>query len=320
MLRMLSCWLLFLCIASACKEVPSAPAHPQRKRAPKHAVAYQLARGNVYGLFIGVQDYTKLPRLRYAASDACKVFNAFHKYGQLKAENAFVLLDKGRTCENAQHVYSADRTTLFGKSDKGGLLNRVKGLAVQPTDRIILYFAGHGVRQASTLHLAFSGLQKDHRNTKKAGFSIQELKHTFHSETMLNPQLFLLLDTCHAGLSFKPIDTQRYLQPFMANGRLLFASSRNGEKAVEWFQKKSGLFTHYLVEGLEGKADKNLDGYIDHLELISYTTQQVTYMAPQIKKEQHIAKRYHFFQQPVHFVSATGMLYLTRYENALKRK
>jgi len=48
-------------------------------------------------------------------------------------------------------------------------------------------------------------------------------------------------------------------------------SSRNSQTSLEIPSLKNGAFTHYLVEGLKGSADRNKDKTITVSEMFSYT-------------------------------------------------
>ncbi len=56
----------------------------------------------------------------------------------------------------------------------------------------------------------------------------------------------------------------------MASGSSVFTSSQRLEEAIEGY-KGHGLFTYTLVEGLNGEADGNNDGFISLNELKGFT-------------------------------------------------
>jgi hypothetical protein len=73
----------------------------------------------------------------------------------------------------------------------------------------------------------------------------------------------------------------------------VIAASR--DDAFESPKQRGSLFTHFFIEGLEGKADLNHDGKITMGELFDYAK-------PRVKRER-------FDQEPDQFVAAQGELY-----------
>ncbi|MDR1385628.1 MAG: hypothetical protein LBJ67_17535, partial [Planctomycetaceae bacterium] len=71
----------------------------------------------------------------------------------------------------------------------------------------------------------------------------------------------------------KSVDQAKPLQTFYdpPKGIVLFQSCAKGELSYEDGEIKQGFFTHYLVEGLEGKA-KDKNGNVTLFSLASYVT------------------------------------------------
>ena len=73
--------------------------------------------------------------------------------------------------------------------------------------------------------------------------------------------------------------SNRYLKKLSetGEGRVIFTASQDGQIAVDsrFTKRKTGLFTHYLLEALSGVADENSDGIVSLGETIDYTTDLV---------------------------------------------
>jgi hypothetical protein len=83
------------------------------------------------------------------------------------------------------------------------------------------------------------------------------------------------------------------------------------EVSLEISNMNHGLFTHYLIEGLQGKGDKDRDGLVTIDELYEYVYDNVS---------RH-ARKFGGSMRPVRKGSVTGKIYLTRYESGqLKKK
>ena len=65
------------------------------------------------------------------------------------------------------------------------------------------------------------------------------------------------------------------------------ASSRPSEVSMELPELGHGVFTYYLVQGLQGAADLNRDGIVTLQELYEYVEQQVTRKSRMVGGNQH---------------------------------
>ena len=89
-------------------------------------------------------------------------------------------------------------------------------------------------------------------------------------------------------------------------GKIVFSASKADQKSLEVPELGHGLFTHVLLEGLNGKADKvcgDGDGRVTAGELKHYLDEQVPAQA----------RKYGGNQTPVtQMLDAWGKVYLTR--------
>jgi uncharacterized caspase-like protein len=58
-------------------------------------------------------------------------------------------------------------------------------------------------------------------------------------------------------------------------GRVVMAACNENQVSQESSALKAGMFTQALVEGLDGKADRDGNGRVDILELFNYSTRRV---------------------------------------------
>jgi uncharacterized caspase-like protein len=100
----------------------------------------------------------------------------------------------------------------------------------------------------------------------------------------------VIFDTCYAGdaggkmasaLINKEITSTRGLSNKDAidllkieSGASIFSASSSIQQAIEGYNNH-GLFTYFLAQGLNGKADKDSDGYVDLAELRKYVKKNV---------------------------------------------
>jgi uncharacterized caspase-like protein len=59
-------------------------------------------------------------------------------------------------------------------------------------------------------------------------------------------------------------------------GRVILAASSGQEVALESAERGHGIFTYFLLRGLEGAADADADGRIDTGEIYKFISEKVT--------------------------------------------
>jgi hypothetical protein len=154
-------------------------------------------------------------------------------------------------------------------------------------DLLLLYFSGHGVRdELGVLYLAV-------KNTNRLRLRSTAIKSDFIREAMdqsRSKRQVLILDCCNSGafLQGTKAATGVSIGTAMAfesgYGRVVLTASDSTQYAWEGDkiigETDNSLFTHYLVEGLEGKADLDGDGRITVDELYDYAYEKVKLSTP----------------------------------------
>ena len=156
----------------------------------------------------------------------------------------------------------------------------------KPNDLLILYFSGHGVRdEFGTLYLTA-------KNTNRSRLRSTAIKSDFIHETMdqsRSKRQVLILDCCNSGAF--PQGTKAEVggvmgmgTAFQGYGRFVLTASDSTQFAWEGNKvigkTDNSLFTHFLVQGLEGNADRDGDGKITVDELYDYAYEQVKLSTP----------------------------------------
>ncbi|MBN9382169.1 MAG: caspase family protein [Chitinophagaceae bacterium] len=225
--------------------------------------------------------------LKYPVKDAQDVTTLFKSQsGRFGKINTILLQDAQVTRQSVR--------TLRGQLTK-----------TRPDDMVILFFAGHGLRDKElNYYLSTYGCDFDHPST--ASLPYDELVSLLDS--IPARQKLMLLDACNSGeldkesvlahqqgntLPGEPVtraggtspnltEIQGPENPFRlmlslftdlrpSNGTSIIAASSAVEPAAEGDQWNNGVFTHCLLEGLKGKkADINKDGKIMLSELLEY--------------------------------------------------
>lgn len=157
----------------------------------------------------------------------------------------------------------------------------------KPDDLLVLYFSGHGVRdELGALYLAV-------KNSNRFRLRSTALKSDFIREAMdqsRSRRQVLILDCCNSGAfahgtkgaTGVSIGTATVFEA--GYGRIILTASDVTQFAWEGNQvigeTDNSLFTHFLVEGLEGEADLDGDGRITVDELYDYAYERVKLATP----------------------------------------
>src|SRR5215212_4876182 len=133
----------------------------------------------------------------------------------------------------------------------------------KPSDLLVLYFSGHGVRdEYGSLYLAV-------KNTNRSRLRSTAIKSDFIREAMdqsRSKRQVLILDCCNSGAFTQGIKAATGVSIGTASafeagyGRMILTASDSTQFAWEGNQvmgeTDNSLFTHFLVQGLEGEADR----------------------------------------------------------------
>ena len=157
----------------------------------------------------------------------------------------------------------------------------------KPDDLLVLYFSGHGVRdELGVLYLAV-------RNTNRARLRSTAVKSDYIRESMdqsRSKRQVLILDCCNSGAYAQGTKAATGVSIGTATafeggyGRIILTASDStqfaweGDKVIG--ETSNFLFTHFLVEGLEGEADNDGDGRITVDELYDYAYEKVRLTTP----------------------------------------
>ena len=150
-------------------------------------------------------------------------------------------------------------------------------------DLLLLYFSGHGVRdEMGSLYLAL-------RNTSRSRLRATALRSDFIREAMdqsRSKRIVLILDCCNSGafahgtkaITGGSVGTASAFEG-TGYGRIVLTASDSTQFAWEGDrvigETQNSLFTHFLIKGLEGEADRDSDGRITVDELYDFAFEQI---------------------------------------------
>ncbi len=196
----------------------------------------------------------------------------------------------GKDAEDFARVLRDEK--LCGFDEVRVLLNQLSSTVIEavdeffdqkkPDDLLVLYFSGHGLRdELGSLYLAF-------KNTIRSRLRSTAIKDEYIRGAMdqsRSKRQVVILDCCNSGAfpqgtKAEVGGTMGLTQAFQGYGRFVLTASDStqfaweGDKVIG--ETDNSLFTHFLVKGLEGEADKDGDGKITVDELYDYTYDQIS--------------------------------------------
>ncbi len=219
-----------------------------------------------WALVIGINNYLRAPKLRYAVQDAKAVVDVLVSGYGFKRENIIELYDADATKERI--MQSFDR------------LRRVAG----EDDRVFVFFAGHGITEVlpdgreKGFILPYEGSREELLTTSISTDQLNEI-----SQIMRAKHLFIVMDACYGGLIFaraQPISAEALDYVKIISTRVARKALTAGGRDQPVFDTGPGghsIFTYYFIDGLRTRsADLNRDGIITTSELMDYIGPRVT--------------------------------------------
>jgi tetratricopeptide (TPR) repeat protein len=216
-----------------------------------------------YALVVGVGTYPRLDKnfqLEFAEKDAESIYSVLisPEGGNFRAENVHRLIGAQATKENITRE-----------------LEEWLPSVAKPEDRVVIYFAGHGFLYQGAGYLApYDFAMQD---PAKFGYPMKSLGSVIGGKIKARWKV-LLTDSCHSGV-IAPEDSAQLNSHLVNLTQSLFSltASRDRERSFEspdW-GGGHGVFTYYVVKGLEGLADENTDSIVTADELAEYVRRNV---------------------------------------------
>jgi len=261
--------------------VPSAkPAKEDRalevvKEMRRHAVSSRVGR---WAVVVGISDYKYdtrwdrvkgIPDLRFADRDA----RAFAKFlmspqgGAFPPDHVLLLTDRKATVKEVRKAI-------------GDFLARSL-----EDDLVIIFYAGHGVpdpKNPDNLYLICYDTEPG--NYYGTALPMWEIDVAL-DRTIRSKRVFVFADACHSagvgGGRAKSLSNKfnQYIEKLAASkeGITKITASRADEISQERENLGGGhgVFTYYLLQALEGRADENRDGFVTMTEAYDYLYDRV---------------------------------------------
>jgi len=235
----------------------------------------QPARDAV-AIIIGIQNYKLIPKAEYASQDAQDFYDYASRALGIKQENIKLLIDD--------------------EADVSGILTTFQEwlpLKVRKakTD-VYVFYSGHGLPSADGKSLYFLPVGTNKNLVAKTAISQREIVDALKAAQPRTVTMFI--DSCYSGqirtgetllASARPVVLAVQETAFPSDFTVITASASD-QIASSSPDLKHGIFSYYLMKGLEGEADENKDGTITVGKLQTYLAERVPRFAMTMSRKQ----------------------------------
>ncbi|MBF0329682.1 MAG: caspase family protein [Nitrospirae bacterium] len=250
-----------------------------REPAPVQTDRLPPTRRDAFAVVIGI-DYKgrqEIPTLGFASLDAQKVYDTLTdpRYGGVPKENAVLLLNEKAT-----------------RNEIVGALRRIKTW----DGFVYVYYSGHGAPKTKgdkftdAFLVPHDVVVTDPEAMEETAIKVSYLQELVDASNAKG--VMVALDACFSGggksivpKGGKPLVGMMVASDLMkpkGEGRLVITSSAVNQQSWEdESELKGGIFSHYLLEGMRGKAGKNV--WVKADELADYVSDNVPKAARRLK-------------------------------------
>ncbi len=228
-------------------------------------------------IIIGIQNYKRVPKAEFANNDAREFSEYAIRALGIKPEKIKILVDEEADEVNIVKAFENWLPIQVNK-DKTDVYVFYSGHGLPAPDGKSLYFLPHGVDKELLSRTAVA------QNEIVAALTAAKPK----SVTMF-------IDACYSGQTrggdvliadAKPVALKTDTNVYPPNFTVITASS-NDQISSSSSELKHGIFSFYLMKGMEGDADANQDGKITVGEMQDYLSDKVARQATTLGRKQN---------------------------------
>ena len=241
----------------------------------------QEEHGSKKAFIAYVRDYKYVNSLEGVDNDASKLADV------LGSQMGFVNTRFSNTAADGKDDPNTSARDSFEKVFENWIKSIRKG------DTVVVYLTGHGVLDdEGNVHYAFGNIEGRNgraTNLEYASYSMKTLRDKLencHAKSKL-----LILDCCYAGATGdqkspnapRLAKSSEVVGVFDATSTITTLASSEGNEVSHMLPGKNhSVFTYWLLFGLRGYADNDLDGEITLDELFKYTSAHVSGQTPKL--------------------------------------
>ena len=231
--------------------------------APPSSSEEELKAPHGYALVIGIATYPTLKdnNLEFSERDAESIYDVLisQEGGNLPPENVRKLVGSKATLANIRQS-----------------LEEWLPSVAKEGDNVVVYFAGHGYIENGRGYLLPYDVNAG--RLEQTAYPMDRLGQVF-SKDIKSTWKVLLTDACHSGVITPEVTEQVNQRLSSVDPQVFsFTASHKRESSYESAEIGGGhgVFTYFVVQGLQGQADTDHNGVVTADELVDYVRSQVT--------------------------------------------
>ncbi len=235
----------------------------------------QQSTRDAVAIIIGITDYKSLPKADFSNNDARTFYDYAIRALGIKPENIKLLVDS-----------DAEEVEIL-RTFRNWLPSKVRS-----TTDVYVFYSGHGLPTADGqgLYLIPPRAARDLIDDTAIPFS----KINAALQSAKPKSVIMILDACYSGqarsgetlvASARPAILKTENRLFPENFTVITAS-QNDQISSSNPDLQHGIFSYYLMKGMEGDADANRDGKITLGEMQAYLVENVGRQAGMMNRKQ----------------------------------
>lgn len=226
-------------------------------------------------VIIGISNYKSLPKADYAKDDAQVFFDYAIRALGVRPGNIKLLMDEQA---DAEEIYTAFKTWLPAR--------------VKSTTDVYVFYSGHGLPTQDGSGLYWLPQRANRDVISKTAILLQDINTDIEASKPRSVTIFM--DACYSGqarggetlvASARPISLKSQPTTFPKNFTVISASQAD-QISSSSPELQHGIFSYYLMRGMEGEADLNKDGKITLDETQKYLSENVSRHARLMNRQQ----------------------------------
>jgi formylglycine-generating enzyme required for sulfatase activity len=241
-----------------------------------HGAAKEFRQPNAYAVVIGISQYREadvIPKVTYAVRDAEAVAKLLETQAGIPKNHIKLLTDSKATIGDIRNH-----------------LGKWLQMRVKADSTVYVYYAGHGtpnLQAQSGSMVPWDG----HPDFPEGLYPLKELEDTLSK--LPTKDVVVFLDSCFSGSAGRSVLAKGgrpmgLSYPVLSGGEVMVLAAASGTQISSDYDKaEHGLFTHYLLTGLQGEADADQDQIVTLRELVPYVKEHVaTTAVDELNREQ----------------------------------
>ena len=222
-----------------------------------------------WAVIVGISDYEHsptVPDLKYADDDA-------------KAMYEFLISEQGGSFRpsHVKILVNAKAKAADVRYALGPFLSKA-----HPDDIVYIHFSGHGMPDPLSSKVFYLLTHESHpERLLSTAIPMDEVRRII-SDYVHSRRVVLVVDACHSGgvrgrRSLSKNLVNKYLKELGATrpGIAVLTASREGEESQEYEAGQKGLFTHFLLDALQGAGDADGNGLVTLEEAYQHLNKRV---------------------------------------------